>query len=73
MLIKKKKTCKALTFAHNSALWCGRLCSQESREDHQSRYLTLPAASRCVSKNLLTSELPLVHPFGLWGPWQFGR
>ena len=47
MLIKKKKTCKALTFAHNSALRCGRLCSQESREDHQSKYLTLPAASRC--------------------------
>lgn len=48
---------------HNSALWCGRLCSQESREDHQSRYLTLPAASRCEFPRIfLLVNFPLCTP-----------
>lgn len=56
MLIKK---CKAPTFAHNSARWYGHLCSQWSREDQQSKYLTLPAASRCAFPGIyLPSYLP---------------
>lgn len=70
MLIKK---CKAPTFAQNSALWCAHLCSQQSREDHQSKYLTLPAPSKCVPSNLFTYLTPLEFPFGLSGLWHLGE
>lgn len=66
MLIKK---CKAPSFAHSSALWCGHLCPQWSRED-QSEYLTLQPASRCEFTGMFTRSPPLSASVTPWGRWQ---